>query len=70
MLYINPLKPGYISIHALVKRATDRYKRKRLGGCYFNPRPRKEGDTEIGISKNQMNYFNPRPRKEGDQACR
>ena len=22
MLYINPLKPGYISIHALVKRAT------------------------------------------------
>ena len=34
-----------ISIHALVKRATKLFKPPTLSPVYFNPRPRKEGDT-------------------------
>ena len=34
--------------------------------CYFNPRPRKEGDTGQAQKRGQTKYFNPRPRKEGD----
>ena len=34
-----------ISIHALAKRATYWTKYSAVAICYFNPRPRKEGDT-------------------------
>ena len=34
---------------------------------YFNPRPRKEGDTKTISSGISLEYFNPRPRKEGDE---
>ena len=33
---------------------------------YFNPRPRKEGDSFHCLYYNVPLYFNPRPRKEGD----
>ena len=33
---------------------------------YFNPRPRKEGDTGIMRIGLKLINFNPRPRKEGD----
>ena len=36
--------------------------------CYFNPRPRKEGDMSTLDSKRSPLYFNPRPRKEGDSV--
>ena len=38
-----------ISIHALVKRATQRICHALLGGQYFNPRPREEGDSPSSI---------------------
>ena len=38
-----------ISIHALVKRATIINDSYLYGGLYFNPRPRKEGDTFVDI---------------------
>ena len=34
--------------------------------CYFNPRPRKEGDEGNFCKGKNIHYFNPRPRKEGD----
>ena len=55
-----------ISIHALVKRATDSHKRKCYRIRYFNPRPREEGDLRICRSPLRPAYFNPRPREEGD----
>ncbi len=36
--------------------------------CYFNPRPRKEGDSTLLTVSAVRNYFNPRPRKEGDDV--
>ena len=55
-----------ISIHALVKRATN-------GDCLlpdrqqdFNPRPREEGDSGYECKVCYRHYFNPRPREEGD----
>ena len=57
----------YLSIHALVKRATVyriyRYDPKRS----FNPRPREEGDIEGGTVVSAVDAFNPRPREEGDR---
>ena len=38
-------KDGLISIHTLVKRATREYKTVIIKYFYFNPRPRKEGDS-------------------------
>ena len=55
-----------ISIHAIAKRATRRCLTLLYRLLYFNPRPRKEGDTFGEASKSQANHFNPRPRKEGD----
>ncbi len=37
---------------------------------YFNPRPRKEGDTKKDRQRKILSYFNPRPRKEGDPQTR
>ena len=34
---------------------------------HFNPRPRKEGDSNCICLSALDSYFNPRPRKEGDQ---
>ena len=56
----------YISIHALVKRATNVTIQVSNDGIYFNPRPREEGDF-LPLTKNDISgYFNPRPREEGD----
>ena len=56
----------YISIHALVKRATSCHCLYYTAPLYFNPRPREEGDFLIHILTNTQKYFNPRPREEGD----
>ena len=55
-----------ISIHALVKRATCRTDTTPDNNCYFNPRPREEGDKRQGYRLDKTDYFNPRPREEGD----
>ena len=39
---------------------------KNNKNCYFNPRPRKEGDSTNNRFIGSVNHFNPRPRKEGD----
>ena len=59
--------PSYISIHALVKRATQgQYGTGEIVGD-FNPRPREEGDLLMTITAVYLIwYFNPRPREEGD----
>ena len=36
--------------------------------CYFNPRPREEGDRPSHYYPPCGRYFNPRPREEGDVA--
>ena len=63
-----PSKCLIISIHALVKRATHLSVYQTLINFYFNPRPRKEGDSVKHHLSIPCNYFNPRPRKEGDKA--
>ena len=64
--YYFTYQTNIISIHSLVKRETFRspiLPRRRL---YFNPLPRKEGDTStVGCRAAETN-FNPLPRKEGD----
>ena len=56
-----------ISIHALVKRATQQYPCLVALRGNFNPRPREEGDDFRYADGSCINYFNPRPREEGDQ---
>ena len=34
---------------------------------YFNPLPRKEGDSYCNANQKRLANFNPLPRKEGDQ---
>ena len=41
---LSSLSKRDISIHALVKRATQRKNSKQQHTKYFNPRPREEGD--------------------------
>ena len=55
-----------ISIHALVKRATNSGKPLVYSHDNFNPRPREEGDSRLRFSWRDPVYFNPRPREEGD----
>ena len=55
-----------ISIHALAKRATGEQRGLSLGLGHFNPRPRKEGDSQRVSTRTFTSNFNPRPRKEGD----
>ena len=57
-----------ISIHALAKRATFFKLILVRTVTYFNPRPRKEGDTTSSAVSALAVNFNPRPRKEGDQS--
>ena len=58
--------PQKISIHALVKRATQMLWFVLRIWYYFNPRPREEGDILKILSLIILLYFNPRPREEGD----
>ena len=55
-----------ISIHALVKRATQSALDGGLCLWDFNPRPREEGDILPKHGNATRNHFNPRPREEGD----
>ena len=55
-----------ISIHALVKRATFAPTISLADNCYFNPRPREEGDKTYFNEFCAAVNFNPRPREEGD----
>ena len=55
-----------ISIHALVKRATNFYLGNTVDKCHFNPRPREEGDSNARPVSAGRGHFNPRPREEGD----
>ena len=61
----------FVSIHALVKRATccsHIFTRLYIG---FNPRPREEGDEKLMAVEAEWRRFNPRPREEGDDTqCR
>ena len=59
--------PLFISIHALVKRATLRHCENCVIVLYFNPRPREEGDKYTQTLRLSTIYFNPRPREEGDR---
>ena len=43
-----------ISIHALAKRATFSGIRTNTKNDYFNPRPRKEGDTVVSVVINRL----------------
>ena len=61
-----PKPPKGISIHALVKRATNFTSSSSYSVIDFNPRPRKEGDPLIETKLLDVKDFNPRPRKEGD----
>ena len=56
----------FISIHALVKRATGRVWQAWKAKNHFNPRPREEGDQGGDIVLDLFSDFNPRPREEGD----
>ena len=56
----------FISIHALVKRATKKQWLQRGFYGYFNPRPREKGDITKLSSASCAGYFNPRPREKGD----
>ena len=57
-----------ISIHALVKRATEFGELPMCVVHNFNPRPREEGDfIPLPHVRNQVD-FNPRPREEGDSV--
>ena len=55
-----------ISIHALVKRATQTLPDPEQIKIDFNPRPREEGDLKGDKNFNVPRDFNPRPREEGD----
>ena len=59
-----------ISIHALVKRATDTPRKFLLLETDFNPRPREEGDLVSKKLTTAVDNFNPRPREEGDRYSR
>ena len=50
-----------ISIHALVKRATEPLHNVSESYMYFNPRPRKEGDRELLLSLTLKAVFQSTP---------
>ena len=58
----------WISIHALVKRATSFHCLYYNVSLYFNPRPREEGDCAAVRRHAYHLHFNPRPREEGDTS--
>ena len=61
---------NFISIHALVKRATLSVCKFTSTPKDFNPRPRKEGDLLTRSLSFLSIDFNPRPRKEGDTLAK
>ncbi len=67
ILHLKLLMFCFISIHALVKRATVAITSIDMSILHFNPRPREEGDYPNHRQGNLCLYFNPRPREEGDQ---
>ena len=58
----------FISIHALVKRATVTSLLALKKVTNFNPRPREEGDGVRDKGFCNQSNFNPRPREEGDNS--
>ena len=60
-------KSRNISIHSLVKRETFACYSGLSEIPYFNPLPRKEGDSNTARNVQRNENFNPLPRKEGDQ---
>ena len=64
--YIDAILRNKISIHALVKRATQFSTSSTTDRMNFNPRPREEGDIAVMIFIGSHKDFNPRPREEGD----
>ena len=66
MMGVNGVMTIAISIHALVKRATNIVYPPYPCGFYFNPRPREEGDAILALDFFLVTDFNPRPREEGD----
>ena len=67
-----PLRRAFfISIHALVKRATlSKSRSVTFVVDDFNPRPREEGDQLTPQGLHRRWHFNPRPREEGDRLER
>ena len=63
---VSDMGQWYISIHALVKRATYGGDKVLAGLGDFNPRPREEGDSDARPVGAGRGHFNPRPREEGD----
>ena len=59
----------WISIHALVKRATPVLLQLCRLSSNFNPRPREEGDIVFLLEHFIFSDFNPRPREEGDRVA-
>ena len=55
-----------ISIHALMKRATEYLLSIGIKSIDFNPRPHEEGDVSLPVHKGVKVHFNPRPHEEGD----
>ena len=66
MSYLPLAYLAYISIHALVKRATKYPLVNQVFPLDFNPRPREEGDMHSIMPLIIVSNFNPRPREEGD----
>ena len=56
---------GFISIHALVKRATCACLIIKINCIYFNPRPREEGDHVIESKHKIMSIFQSTPSWRG-----
>ena len=56
----------YVSIHALLRRATWFARGSLIWKQSFNPRPPAEGDTRFTIPAPSGSSFNPRPPAEGD----
>ena len=52
--YPKPPKGDFISIHALMKRATSFHCLYYNVPLYFNPRPHEEGDLKIGVKSNKI----------------
>ena len=57
-----------ISIHALAKRATAGSYLSAVTWEDFNPRPRKEGDTQLGIPNSDTTKFQSTPSQRGRLA--
>ena len=64
---LGALPQKWISIHALAKRATYRFKYTSVEILNFNPRPRKEGDILTNTPKSKKKVFQSTPSQRGRQ---